>query len=211
MTRISYARRECLANASRYSVPGYMSHVEHYVVNLFPHCNFALTDSINCFSEMAIIRASLQSGAQQCARLTRPAQARCMGSLTQSHAQSISPLLPHLPKSSKWKRTDAVPLTKDNYLDLLHGNTPLIKESNFLSAEQCKPYEALMSRQLTPYKHNTGPLLTKYGVAQFEYQAQAADDFLKRTNGEHNVSNALRPKLIIEREIPVLCGRGPIS
>jgi len=38
----------------------------------------------------------------------------------------------------------------------------------------------LMSRKLTPHKHNTDPLLTEYGVAQFEYQAQAAEDSLKR-------------------------------
>ncbi|KAF1995392.1 hypothetical protein P154DRAFT_474327 [Amniculicola lignicola CBS 123094] len=85
-------------------------------------------------------------------------------------------------KLSKWKRQTEVPLTRENYLDLLHGLTPLIKESNFLTTDECWEYEKLLSKKLTPYKHNTGPLLTRYGVAQFEYQAQAAEDFLQRSN-----------------------------
>jgi hypothetical protein len=128
---------------------------------------------------MSFLRNPFRISVQKYARLA-PA-ARCMSASAQLYASHLPP--PPV-KSSKWKRTCDIPLTRANYLELLHGYTPLIKESNFLSVEQCKDYEALMSRKLTPYKHNTGPLLTKYGVAQFEYQAQAADDFLKRTNGE---------------------------
>ncbi|MCJ1393521.1 hypothetical protein MMC18_006396 [Xylographa bjoerkii] len=84
---------------------------------------------------------------------------------------------------SQWKRTTAVPLTRENFLDLLHGKTPLIKESGFLTPEISWKYEKELSPKLTPYKHNTGPLLTKVGVAQFEYQAQAEQDFASRTNG----------------------------
>jgi len=87
-------------------------------------------------------------------------------------------------KLSKWKRVTDVPLTRENYIDLLYGRTPLIKEPDFLTTAQCREYEKLLSSKLTPYKHNTGPLLTKYGVAQFEYQAQAAKDFLSRSNGK---------------------------
>ncbi|KAF2420959.1 hypothetical protein EJ08DRAFT_673099 [Tothia fuscella] len=106
-----------------------------------------------------------------------------MGTVAKIVANQATTAVLNVPKQSKWKRVTDVPLTRANYLDLLNGYTPLIKEAKFLTTEKCKEYEALMSRKLTPYKHNTGPLLTKYGVAQFGYQAQAADDFSKRSDG----------------------------
>jgi hypothetical protein len=101
--------------------------------------------------------------------------------MAQQPVKDAAQIYPSRP--SRWKRVTDVPFTKENYLDLLEGRTPLIKEPNFLTHDQCRQYEDLMSKKLTPYKHNTGPLLTKYGVAQFEYQAQAANDFLQRSNG----------------------------
>lgn len=88
------------------------------------------------------------------------------------------------PYKSEWKRTTAVPLTRENFLDLVYGKTPTIRSEGFLTPEQSFAYEKELSHKLAPYKHNTGPLLQKVGVAQFEYQAQTADDFLNRTNGE---------------------------
>jgi hypothetical protein len=84
---------------------------------------------------------------------------------------------------SEWKRTTDVPLTRNNFLDLLYGKTPVIKETGFLSREVASKYEKELSPKLTPYKYYTGPLLTNVGVAQFEYQAQAAKDFRNRTDG----------------------------
>ncbi|KAF8544374.1 hypothetical protein BDD12DRAFT_816062 [Trichophaea hybrida] len=102
------------------------------------------------------------------------------------HITSTTPstveLLAAKPPQSEWKRTTDVPLTRNNLLDLFYGKTPLIKEPSFLSPEVAWKYERELSPKLTPYKHNTGPLLTKVGVAQFEYQAQAAKDFKNRTN-----------------------------
>lgn len=92
------------------------------------------------------------------------------------------------PYQSQWKRVDAVSLTRDNFLDLLHGRTPTIKEPGFLTPEECFAYEKELSPKLAPYKHNTGPLLKKVGVAQFEYQAQAAMDFKTRSNGMNTVN-----------------------
>ena len=86
--------------------------------------------------------------------------------------------------ASNWKRTTDVPLTRNNFLDLLHGTTPTIKEAGFLSPEVCWSHEKELSSHLTPYKHNTGPVLRKVGVAQFEYQAQAEEDFANRNDGE---------------------------
>ena len=88
---------------------------------------------------------------------------------------------------SEWKRTTDVPLTRENFLDLLYGKTPTIREARFLSPETCWKYETELSPQLTPYKHNTGPLMTKFGVAQFEYQAQTKQDLTNRSDGEHAV------------------------
>lgn len=90
-----------------------------------------------------------------------------------------------VPYESKWKRDTAVPLTKENLLDLLYGYTPTIREAGFLTQAECFEFEKELSPKLTPYKHNTGPLLQKVGIAQFEYQAQAEVDFKNRTNGAH--------------------------
>ncbi|KAI1186302.1 hypothetical protein F5B17DRAFT_431697 [Nemania serpens] len=87
-----------------------------------------------------------------------------------------------VPYESKWKRDTAVPLTKENLLDLLYGYTPTIREAGFLTQAECFEFEKELSPKLTPYKHNTGPLLQKVGIAQFEYQAQAEVDFKNRTN-----------------------------
>ncbi|MCJ1250452.1 hypothetical protein MMC30_007680 [Trapelia coarctata] len=87
---------------------------------------------------------------------------------------------PFVGYQSEWKRTTDVPLTRENFLDLLNGKTPTIREPNFLSPEVAWRYEKELSPRLTPYKHNTGPRLMKVGVAQFEYQAQAAKDFENR-------------------------------
>ncbi|KAI1633262.1 hypothetical protein F4809DRAFT_655278 [Biscogniauxia mediterranea] len=97
----------------------------------------------------------------------------------------LSPSLPTLgkdavPYKSQWKRTTDVPLTRENLLDVLYGRTPTIKEAGFLTPEQCFKFEKELSHKISPYKHYTGPLLQKVGVAQFEYQAQAAEDFKNR-------------------------------
>jgi hypothetical protein len=78
-------------------------------------------------------------------------------------------------------------LSRESFLDLLHGRTPTIREPNFLTPEQSFAFEKQLSHKLSPYKHNTGPLLQKVGVAQFEYQAQAAEDFQNRSNGKFSV------------------------
>ena len=44
-----------------------------------------------------------------------------------------APRSPQFAYKSEWKRTTAVPLTRENFLDLLHGKSPLIREPGFLS------------------------------------------------------------------------------
>jgi hypothetical protein len=104
---------------------------------------------------------------------------------------------------SPWTSTESVRLTKENYLNLLYGRTPTIWEPNFVSPAVAWEYEKRLSPQLTPYTHNTGPLLTKVGVAQFEYQAQTAEDFTKRGDGNIYFSFLLTPiqKELIDRKL----------
>ncbi len=109
---------------------------------------------------------------------------------TAARTNELPPKMATAPPTSKsqWKRTRAVPLTRENFLDLLDGRTPTIQELGFLSPEVSRKFEEELSPRLTPYKHNTGPLLSKVGVAQFEYQAQAAIDFKNRANGSNPYS-----------------------
>jgi len=87
---------------------------------------------------------------------------------TAATASSSSPIVPAVPQKgvSHWKTTDPVRLSRDNFIDLLYGKTPLIKEPNFLTPTECWEYEKTLSPLLQPYKHNTGPILRKVGLAQ---------------------------------------------
>lgn len=84
-------------------------------------------------------------------------------------------------KGSQWKTTEAVPLTRESFLDLLDGKTPLIKEAGFIAAETCQRLAAELQPKLSPYLHATGPAVHKVGLAQFEFQAQSQEDFKTRT------------------------------
>lgn len=100
----------------------------------------------------------------------------------------FSPSLPTLgraasPYQSKWKRTEPVPLSGENFLDVLFNRTPVIKQPGFLGREECFAHEKALSHRIAPYRYYTGPLLQRVGCAQFEYQAQAAADFENRKNG----------------------------
>lgn len=102
--------------------------------------------------------------------------------------KAFSPALPTLgraapPYQSKWKRTEPVPLSGENFLDVLFNRTPVIKQPGFLGREECFAHEKALSHRIAPYRYYTGPLLQRVGCAQFEYQAQAAADFENRKNG----------------------------
>lgn len=82
--------------------------------------------------------------------------------------------------TSKWKTTSPVPLTRESFLDLIYGRTPLIKESQFIAKDQAKTLYEHLGPQFSPYLHATGPPVSKVGVAQFEFQAQSQEDFQNR-------------------------------
>lgn len=84
------------------------------------------------------------------------------------------------PKPSIWKTTEPVALTRESFLDLLQGETPLIRVPELLQHDQCRRLADHILPTFTPYIHATGPAVEKVGVAQFEFQAQSAEDFENR-------------------------------
>lgn len=82
---------------------------------------------------------------------------------------------------SQWKRTEPTSLTREAFLDLLFGRTPLVREEQFLKPAQSEALYSHFVPLISPYLHVTGPPVSKVGVAQFEFQAQSAEDFKNRT------------------------------
>ncbi|KAK4219694.1 hypothetical protein QBC37DRAFT_409552 [Rhypophila decipiens] len=99
-----------------------------------------------------------------------------------SHASSSSSETP--PYESKWKTTNPVSLTRESFLDLIYGRTPLIKEAQFISKDQSQAVYEHLGPRFSPYLHATGPPVSKVGVAQFEFQAQSQEDFKNRSGNE---------------------------
>lgn len=109
-----------------------------------------------------------------------------------SQATDAAPLANKEAYHSKWKRTSPVPLTRESFLDLLYGRTPLVKEANFITKDQTQKLYDHLGPLFSPYIHAAGPPVSKVGVAQFEFQAQAAEDFENRTgDGESKTGSTL--------------------
>ena len=119
-------------------------------------------------------------------------------------AEEMPAAAPPFPRTYKstWKRTTDVRLTRENFLDVVYGKTPTIKVEGFLSPEACWKLERELSPLLTPYQHNTGPLHTNVGVAQFEFQAQVEKDLLTRHNRETTflIPNVFETDFFVEKE-----------
>jgi hypothetical protein len=81
---------------------------------------------------------------------------------------------------SQWERTTPTSLTREAFLDLLYGRTPLVREEQFLKPTQSEALYNHFIPLISPYLHVTGPPVSKVGVAQFEFQAQSAEDFKNR-------------------------------
>lgn len=105
-----------------------------------------------------------------------------------SQASRVKPVI-----GSKWKTTEPVRATKESFLDLLEGRTPLLHEAGFVSQENCSKLTNALEPRLTPYLHATGPKLAKVGIAQFEFQAQSEDDLKNRSgNGAYSHDQTLK-------------------
>ncbi|PSK34018.1 hypothetical protein B9Z65_8344 [Elsinoe australis] len=85
---------------------------------------------------------------------------------------------------SLWRTNRPVPLSRQAFLDLLFGRTPLIKSANFITDSQSKALHDHLAPLFSPYLHATGPSVEKVGIAQFEFQAQSQEDFLNRKGDE---------------------------
>jgi hypothetical protein len=97
-----------------------------------------------------------------------------LGSKRAGNAKPVHP-------DSQWKTTEVVPLTRESFLDMLDGKTPLIKEAKFIPEQMNKKLAEELSPKLCPYLHATGPAVHKVGLAQFEFQAQSQEDFKTRS------------------------------
>ncbi|KPM37547.1 hypothetical protein AK830_g9008 [Neonectria ditissima] len=78
---------------------------------------------------------------------------------------------------SQWNEAfSGAPLSRQSLFDMLESRLPFIREPQFVSLRVAEKLEQTLSPRLTRYLHATGPPLLKFGVAQFEYQAQAEAD-----------------------------------
>ncbi|KAI9926037.1 hypothetical protein MW887_004496 [Aspergillus wentii] len=112
------------------------------------------------------------------------ATATSTSSSSPSTGTAIHPPWPDGPlRVSPWQRQEALPLTRQAFLDLLDGRTPAINEPGFLSKEVAQKITDEVSPRILPYQHVAGPPLEKVGVAQFEFQAQSEEDFKNRDAG----------------------------
>ena len=94
--------------------------------------------------------------------------------------------------NSQWKTTSPLPLTRQSFLNVLRGKTPVIQMPHWVSDETCQRVTSHLMPRFTSYLHATGPAVDKVGLAQFEFQAQSEEDFKKRTgNGKATMSKLL--------------------
>jgi hypothetical protein len=98
--------------------------------------------------------------------------------------QTVTPVPDNAVKDAgyvtRWKTTKPVAFSPESLLDLLDGRTPLLKHGNFLDGEICDRFAEILEPNFSPYLYATGPAIHKVGLAQFEFQAQAKDDFANR-------------------------------
>lgn len=88
--------------------------------------------------------------------------------------------------TSKWDTTQPVPLTRESFLRLLDGEVPVIKTPSFIGPETSEKLVANLVPNFSSYMNTTGPAVQKVGIAQFEFQAQAAEDFVNRSGDGKN-------------------------
>lgn len=83
--------------------------------------------------------------------------------------------------AGEWKTDEIQPLTRQSFLDLLAGKVPVIKIPGFATKDVCEKLLAELTPKFCPYMNTVGPVLEKVGLAQFEFQAQADEDYGKRS------------------------------
>jgi len=101
---------------------------------------------------------------------------------------------------SKWKSNEAASFTRESFLGLLEGKLPFIKVPGFVSADTSSQIVQHLLPNFTPYLHATGPSVEKVGLAQFEFQAQSAEDFQNRSGDGKKPATCSSKKLNFCRE-----------
>ncbi len=148
-------------------------------------------------------RAYLGSGTTpQCIRTGRGSSGK-LSSVRLAHTASVGRLesiggdLPELGPpattyQSRWKTSKEWTLTRQAFLDMLDGKISFIRQPNFISREVAHNFEDELSPRLVPYENSTGPPVLKVGLAQFEYQAQSAEDFKNRSKDSKGTLESLK-------------------
>jgi len=111
-----------------------------------------------------------------------------------------------------WTTVDPLPLTRSSFLSVLEGTTPLILERGFLSKETSQALTDHIGPRASPYLHVAGPQMKRLGVAQFEFQAQSADDF--KTRGSHHKDKYFEEvarHASVHTDLEALFGDNPLS
>lgn len=106
-----------------------------------------------------------------------------------SVALSATDILLRPANPARWKpgpRDGPTTLTPATFLSMIRGETPAVHAPGFTSQDTARRLEKYIGKCLTPYSHIAGPPVSKVGVAQFEFQAQSANDFAaQRTDGKY--------------------------
>ena len=100
---------------------------------------------------------------------------------------------------SKWETNSAAPFTREAFLGLLEGKVPVMKVPSYVSADLGNRIVQHLLPSFTPYLHATGPAVEKVGLAQFEFQAQSAEDFMNRS-GEGKIDLLFHTDLLAFRK-----------
>ncbi len=89
-------------------------------------------------------------------------------------------------------------LSRGSLFDLMDGKIPYLGEPGFLPRNIAPKLEDVLSPQLTPYIHATGPPLLKVGVAQFQFRAQSETDVQNRPDDGMSPRGSVRMKTCLE-------------
>ncbi|KAM7190124.1 hypothetical protein V8F20_009854 [Naviculisporaceae sp. PSN 640] len=82
---------------------------------------------------------------------------------------------------TRWKTSEIQGLSRSAFIGMLRGDVPAVHVPGFVAPESASRFEKLIQDKLAPYAHIAGPPVQKVGLAQFEFQAQSAADFERRS------------------------------
>ncbi|KAI6351675.1 hypothetical protein MCOR31_011959 [Pyricularia oryzae] len=130
-----------------------------------------------------------------------------------SVALSATDILLRPANPARWKpgpRDGPTTLTPATFLSMIRGETPAVHAPGFTSQDTARRLEKYIGKCLTPYSHIAGPPVSKVGVAQFEFQAQSANDFAaQRTDAKDRYFAASQTHRNLHKQVAKAAGVSP--